>query len=783
MAVVTFPFQKRTAASRNPQFYKDIVDAALDMINYDHNEGLRASMREKQINYDLANNKLDERDVERVINPWKLTGVDFPNEVRNYPLLKPKIDLLSGEERKRRFSWRVMLRNPDAVNEKNDMIKDEYFSVMTELIQGKQQDEEKIKQRLEGLNKWKLFDARDFREKMGTEVLTLLYDELNLKEQFNAGFEDALIGAEEIYFVGIVAGEPVVRKENPRCVHTLRSGSSPYIEDSDVIVVVSYKPLGQIIDDYNDKLTDAQVDVLEKGSKMASSPLQGIRDAYTLPENYHAEAYNESIIIMPSMQAVEAFSGGYDEYGNVREVRVYNRGLRKIGELTWVDEDGPQSDFVDENYVVNESLGQKVKWRWINEWLQTSKLGEDTYIGGEPFPRVGVNMTNPSKCQSPFIGTLYNISGNTAMSLMSYGKSYQYLYNMIMHNTENAVIKSRGVVPKLPLHLVPDEWTIEEWIYYFNVVGFAVEDGFKEGQKGVAEGKLSGQMNSSGHVVDLNNSAYIAQNIQMLNMIKGNLDELTGVSPQRQGQVENRETVGGVERAVTQSSHITEKWNAIHDNTKLRVMAALLEVTRYAWRTKKFKREKVLSDMSSVVMDFDGELFASAEYGLVISNASNDMETFAALKRLAETALNANKIKFSDIMSIYMDEDTMGVRKKIEASEVQAQEQAAQSGQQQQAQFDAQLKQNQANFEATNELKFQIAELAATVQLAIHDSKMDATPEPAEPAEDLSRDEMNMKDRHHAEDTQLERDKLTAQERMADKANEVAKIKAKPKAA
>jgi hypothetical protein len=40
---------------------------------------------------------------------------------------------------------------------------------------------------------------------------------------------------------------------------------------------------------------------------------------------------------------------------------------------------------------------------------------------------------------------------------------------------------------------------------------------------------------------------------------------IAGVSAQRQGQVENRETVGGVERAVNQSSHITEYWFMSHD--------------------------------------------------------------------------------------------------------------------------------------------------------------------------------------------------------------------------
>jgi hypothetical protein len=36
------------------------------------------------------------------------------------------------------------------------------------------------------------------------------------------------------------------------------------------------------------------------------------------------------------------------------------------------------------------------------------------------------------------------------------------------------------------------------------------------------------------------------------------MGEVMGITPQREGQVSNRETVGGVERSVLQSSHITE---------------------------------------------------------------------------------------------------------------------------------------------------------------------------------------------------------------------------------
>jgi len=44
----------------------------------------------------------------------------------------------------------------------------------------------------------------------------------------------------------------------------------------------------------------------------------------------------------------------------------------------------------------------------------------------------------------------------------------------------------------------------------------------------------------------------------LLEYIKTEMGEVCGISQQREGQISNRETVGGVERATLQSSHITE---------------------------------------------------------------------------------------------------------------------------------------------------------------------------------------------------------------------------------
>jgi hypothetical protein len=184
----------------------------------------------------------------------------------------------------------------------------------------------------------------------------------------------------------------------------------------------------------------------------------------------------------------------------------------------------------------------------------------------------------------------------------------------------------------------------------------------------------------------------------MLEFIKRELGEIAGVTAQRQGQIDNRETVGGVERAVTQSSHITEKWFMMHDNTKLRVLETLLETAKYAWRNKSHEKLQYISDeMASIITEIDGQQFNEADYGIMISNSTNDIELINTMKQLAQAGLQNDKINFSGLMDIYLSESMSSIRRKIETYE----EETNQRQQEQQKQaIDAQNQATQAKAES-----------------------------------------------------------------------------------
>ena len=259
-----FPHQKLSSKEKNKEWFERCIEACEDLAMF-RSSGIRESYNNKVTNYNLANDILDTADISKVVNPMGIKGGEFPAKMQNYPIANPKIDLLVGEERKRRFDWQVRVVNDDAISQKEEQKKSEIFQVATEFIQGSSMNEEQLNEKLKKLNKYHLYEFQDIKERTATHLLNYLYKVLNLKEEFNRGFEDALIAGEEIYCSDIVAGSPILRKCNPLNLFTIRSGESPWIEDSDIIVEDGYYSPGMIIDSYYDVLNNEKIEEIDKG--------------------------------------------------------------------------------------------------------------------------------------------------------------------------------------------------------------------------------------------------------------------------------------------------------------------------------------------------------------------------------------------------------------------------------------------------------------------------------------------------------------------------------------
>ena len=667
-----FPHQKRTDSERDEEYYKECIEAGLNILWYNQNQfsSIRTTRREKIINYNLVNDIMDRTEVERVTNPFRIKDAEFPVNYKNYPLINKNLEVLIGEERKRLFNPIITVVNEDIINEKQEFINDEFTKFTVSRLVSDNYDPKQTEKELENFNKWR-FGYRDRRERLVQQIVDWGFKTKYFRELVSRGYEDLIIAGEAIYIADIYGGEPILRKGDPRNFYTLRGGDSPYIEDSDIIVEDRYLPIGQVIDNYHDELTSKQITDIEEHWQTSKGGL--IRSLTNQPMNFgETTMLNNGLIDGDLMELLavnrtmtSAFGGYYDTEGNVRVTRVLWKGMRKVGVLTYHDKDGNElKEWVPEQYKPDRGKGEDVKWEWISEWYEGTKIGYDTYVRMQVLPFQQRHRDNPSICKPGIVGTAINLGGNRSKSLVSIAKDWQYLYNVFMYRLEHFFIKSIGKVGVLPLHLLPNDWPMDKVMYYATVLGWIPFDAFNEGNKGVATGKLAGGMSGVPTHIDMSFTNEIQQTLMMLQFIETQCDSLMGITPQRRGSTMASETLGAVERSVTQSSLSTERWYGVHDFVRIRAIAAFVEAAKIAWKGKSFTKQYVLDDGSLGALEFEWEDFEETQCNIAITTSSNDMQMLQNLRMNIDRLLQ-NNTPLSVVMDLYRTESPTILQRKI----------------------------------------------------------------------------------------------------------------------
>lgn len=716
-AIGGFPAQQLSFSKKNKAWRKRCVDFGDDhsLLHYHLS---RKSVFQMKINYDLLNGKLHMEDLKMYLNPYNLDASFIPDSIQHYPIINSKLNVLIGEESERVFDYKVVVTNPSAVSEIEEEKNKEVNMRLQELIADSSQTEEQFMQELENLSDYFQYDYQDKREQRANMLLNHYSKELDIDQLFNQGLIDAEAVGEEIYQCDIVGGEPVVYKLDPMKVRIIKSGYSQRVEDADMIILEDYWSPGRIIDTFWDN-----EDLVKKIKELESAP-------DNMGDNPYADNMgniDERFGFLPNVEigrtagdtfidANQLFDNQfdttllpYDMNGNVRVLRVYWKSRRKIKKVKSYDpETGEeQFDFYPETYIIDPDKGEEEQIFWVNEAWEGTKIGQDIYVNMRPRPVQYNRLSNPSRCHFGIIGSIYNINGNEPLSMVDVAKPFSYFYDVVMDRLLKLLSRNAGKIIRMDFAKVPKGWDADKWIYYMKVNGIAVEDSAKEITYGPATGKIAGSLNNaSSGIIDASTGNEIQFHISLLDWIDNQVGQLMGISKQREGQISNRETVGGVERATLQSSYITKRIFFIHENLKKRVYECLLETAKIALKGRKKKFKYILSTGAEQLVEIDGDQFAECDYGLIVDNSHGIQELNQKLDTLAQAALQNQALNFSTMMKIYTTTSMAEKQRLVELYEKKQQQMAEQQRQEQLQMQQQELQQKAQSEEQKQQIEY-----------------------------------------------------------------------------
>lgn len=700
---IKLPPQQLPMSRKTKAWRKQHLDWAESKAFYNY-APVRNSVIHKRINYDLYNGKIHMKDIESVINPEHLDEKSTPALIQHYPLVNSKVLVLQGEEYKRGFDYKVVVTNPTSISEIEENKKNEVLQNLQQIIQEGSKDEDEFNAKLQKMSDFFTYEWQDMREIRANNLLNHYWKEYNMPILFNQGFVDACIVGEEIYQCDIRGGEPIIEKVNPLKIRVFKSGTSNKIEDADIVILEDYWSPGQVIDAYYDVLSKKDIEYIEKGYDESSEEDEGIDytkgfiNTHMMSDviNWGKDELGNGFYFDPFGLFTE---GGedlapFDNNGNVRVLRMYWKSRRKIKKVKkYNPQTGEETfEFYPESYIIKEELGEEEEVLWINEAWEGTKIGKEVYVNMRPRVIQYNRLTSPSRCHFGIIGTIYNVNDGQPFSLVDRLKPYNYMYDVIHDRLNKLIAKNWGKLLRLDFAKVPKGWEVDKWLYFAKKNSIMVEDSGNEvGTQRVLAGALN---NASTGVIDAELGNSIQMHINLLEFIKMEASESVGITRQREGQISNRETVGGVERSTLQSSYITEYWFIQHEDVIKRVLEAFIETAKIAMKGRKLKFSYITSTGVEKIADIDGDEFAENDYGLVVDNSTGTQELKQTIHQLAIQNLNKQNSSLATTMKLF---STLSIAEKIrlvENDEKKAMEQQQQQFQQQQ---ETQQQQIQAN--------------------------------------------------------------------------------------
>jgi hypothetical protein len=673
--ISSFPQQKLALGSKDTNWKEACVDGVIGRAG-----GLTEEKARMQTAYDLYNGIFNENDLKYVTNPYKVDD-SFPASLQNFNIIRPKINLLLGEESKRPQNIVVFQTSDEAASQVQDKLKDMLAEIMIQDIYKRagepdpQNEEAKAEfdKKIQEVVNYVKSDYVNPAEVTAHTTLEYLQKKLRLDMEFLKGFKDGLCGGKEIHYNGIQNGEPISERVNPiECDHDT-DPDLDNIEDGDWFVRHMSMTPSTIYDRFNDIMTESDLNKV----------LALVEGRGGVGKSDYARI--DFKIVDTSKNTTTALQGQY-----VDVYHVVWRSFKKVGFVTIMDEFGePITDLVDESYVPME--GEEITWDWVTEIWEGYKIGEDIYIGIQPLAYQETTIDNPYGAKLPYVGSMYSNTNSTNRSLVDIMKPLSYMYIIVWYRLELALSRDKGKIINMDITQIPKSMGVDvnKWLHYLSAIGVNLINPYEEGWDIPGrEGGRPAQYNQMG-AQDLTMTNVIAGYIELMNKIEEMVGELSGVTHQRQGQIASSELVGNVERSVVQSSHITESLFVVHNDIKRRVYTALINIAKHAWKNSGKKHlYYVLDDMSRQFVDIT-EDFLYSDFDVFIGDSTKENQRIEALRGLLQagmqngaTLLDAAAILTADNMNV-IKRQLEKVEKRREEAVAQEQQAAAQLQQQQ----------------------------------------------------------------------------------------------------
>lgn len=555
----TFPQQRvSSAVKRTADWYANAIDYVIDA-------GLSFNDRkDTELKLGILRGDLPNEFYKKTLNPYNSANekyTRFPATLRNLDIMSDIIRRYVSEYFKGIHEFVVGANNPDIVINKNAKLKEKIgelaqqafqqeferqYQAMVQQAQQQGQDPSTIdpQQAMPDVDKF----IADFNEKyiddeskQGQDIL----DYIRAMTQDNIIYLSAFfnfVSLGECYSYSDVRGDKLFKENVPVLEAFPIPNDKFFVEDHDMFarrMLMSYQ---QIIDMFDDMLTDKDKKFLEIYYGRASSNNGITHLNYTqmfesYPDVCDKFSKEEREIFKKEPITIHA------ENNNLFEVwHVVWRGEAKQGILTYINELGLETTrIVEEDYKLNPEAGD------INiEWVYEPQVYEGYRIGGRynsiyPIKARPIAFNRNGKL--PYNGIMEVLPMMGKFSIIKLVTPYQVMRNIFAYHREMVIAKNKMLLLLLPESLIASN--TEDKIYKMAADGVLIIDD--------SEDTNSLKMQQI-RLLNANMGDYIAQLTNLMESTKLEAREMVDMNMQRYGDIAQSAGAATTQEAITRSS-------------------------------------------------------------------------------------------------------------------------------------------------------------------------------------------------------------------------------------
>lgn len=600
--------------------------------------------------YKILYNNIPDEFYKKILNPYNATNEKyrrFPATMRNYDLLNGIIRRYVSEYNKNPHEFIVGANNPEVVLGRDAKLREELNILVQNAIaaeiqrsyaefinqggdpqQFNPQEQINVEKFIEDFNN----NYIDEISAQGQEILNVIKD-ITEDTLFYSKLYFDFVSFGECYSYGDVVGTKLIKRSvSPLDAYPIPNDSM-FVEDFDMFAERRRLSLQQIIDEFDEYLTEKQRVFLTSyyGRGLDGAPLELRFDQYmNYCEDICSKFTNEERELFKKDPIMKR-----DYNGDLFDVwHVVWRGEVRKAIVTYVNEVGLITQRIElEDYQLNPSTGDL-----SIEYIYEPQVYECVRIGTRNdaiYPYKARAIAYDRNGKLPYNGLMELLPGFGRFSLIDLITPYQVFYNIVAYAREMAVAKNKMNILLIAKSLLGKN--SEETIYRMIADGVLYID--DENDQGMIRAQQV-------RMLQAQNTDYIKYLTELLQDIDNSAKMTADMTPQRYGEIAQSSGKGVTEEAIARGSMGTVIIEFIMDCVRERDYARDMDYSKLAWidgLNTSYKDEN--NKIKYISLNVNNHIYA--DYVIKAKNSIVEQEKLQQVRQLAFNASQNGDIKMA----------------------------------------------------------------------------------------------------------------------------------------